>query len=54
MIWIKKKICRSTAINASSREYMNLRKFPENKGSLPSDDALLKLFYWGLANLANE
>jgi hypothetical protein len=33
---------------------MNLRKFPENKGSLPSDDALLTLSYWGLANVAKE
>jgi hypothetical protein len=41
-------------MNESSNRYMNLRKFTENKGSLPSDDALLKLFYWGLPTIAKD
>ena len=33
---------------------MSLRKITKNRGSFPSDDALLKLFYLALANIAKK
>jgi hypothetical protein len=41
-------------MNESSYGHMNLRKSTKYKGSLPSDDALLKVFYWALANIAQK
>ena len=33
---------------------MGLRKITKNRGSFPSDDAVLKLFYLALANIARK
>ena len=33
---------------------MSLRKVTKNRGSFPSDDALLKLFYLALTNIAKK
>ena len=33
---------------------MSLRKITENRGSFPSDDALLKLFYLALRNISRK
>jgi putative transposase len=33
---------------------MSLRKITKNRGSFPSDDALLKLFYLALNNIAKK
>ena len=33
---------------------MSLRKITKNRGSFPSDDALLKLFYLALANISKK
>ena len=33
---------------------MSLRKATKNRGSFPSDDALLKLFYLALTNIAKK
>lgn len=33
---------------------MSLRKLTKNRGSFPSDDALLKLFYLALRNISKK
>ena len=33
---------------------MSLRKITQNRGALPSDEALLKLFYLALQNLSQK
>jgi len=33
---------------------MSLRKLTKNRGSLPSDEALIKLFYFGLRNISQK
>ncbi len=38
--------------NAIESVNMSLRKITKNRGSFPSDDALLKLFYLALANIS--
>jgi len=40
--------------NAIESVNMSLRKVTKNRGSFPSDDALLKLFYLALANIAKK
>ncbi len=40
--------------NAIESVNMSLRKITKNRGSFPSDDALLKLFYLALANIAKK
>jgi putative transposase len=40
--------------NAIESVNMSLRKVTKNRGSFPSDDALLKLFYLALANRAKK
>jgi transposase-like protein len=38
--------------NAIESVTMSLRKITRNRGSFPSDDSLLKLFYLALANIS--
>jgi putative transposase len=40
--------------NAIESVNMSLRKITKNRGSFPSDDALLKLFYLALANISKK
>ena len=40
--------------NAIESVNMSLRKITKNRGSFPSDDALLKLFYLALANITKK
>ena len=40
--------------NAIESVNMSLRKVTKNRGSFPSDDALLKLFYLALTNIAKK
>ena len=40
--------------NAIQSVNMSLRKITKNRGSFPSDDALLKLFYLALANISKK
>jgi putative transposase len=42
------------ASNAIESVNMSLRKITKNRGSFPSDEALLKLFYMALNNISNE
>lgn len=46
-------------VNGMSRGYlmsvnMSLRKITKNRGSFPSDEALLKLFYLALRNISKK
>ena len=40
--------------NAIESVNMSLRKITKNRGSFPSDDALLKLFYLALSNISQK
>ena len=40
--------------NAIESVNMSLRKITKDRGSFPSDDALLKLFYLALANISKK
>ena len=40
--------------NAIESVNMSLRKITKNRGSFPSDDALLKLFFLALANISKK
>ena len=40
--------------NAIESVNMSLRKITKNRGSFPSDDALLKLFYLALNNISKK
>lgn len=40
--------------NAIESVNMSLRKLTKNRGSFPSDEALLKLFYLGLRNISQK
>ena len=40
--------------NAIESVNMSLRKLTKNRGSFPSDEALLKLFYMGLRNISQK
>jgi putative transposase len=40
--------------NAIESVNMSLRKITKNRGSFPSDEALLKLFYLALNNISQE
>jgi putative transposase len=48
---IRKVIYTTNAIESVN---MSLRKITKNRGSFPSDDALLKLFYLALANVSKK
>jgi putative transposase len=48
---IRKVIYTTNAIESVN---MNLRKITKNRGSFPSDDALLKLFYLALDNISKK
>ena len=48
---IRKVIYTTNAIESVN---MNLRKLTKNRGSFPSDDALLKLFYLALRNISQK
>ena len=48
---IRKVIYTTNAIESVN---MSLRKITKNRGSFPSDDALLKLFYLALANISKK
>ena len=41
-------------INAIESVNMSLRKIAKNRGSFPSDEALLKLFYLALRNISQK
>lgn len=40
--------------NAIESVYMSLRKITKNRGSFPSDEALMKLFYLALCNISQK
>lgn len=40
--------------NAIESVHMSLRKITKNRGSFPSDDALIKLFYLALRNISKK
>jgi len=40
--------------NAIESLNMSLRKITQNRGSLPSDEALLKLFYLAIQNISKK
>ena len=42
------------ATNAIESVNMSLRKITKNRGSFPSDEALLKLFYLALRNISRK
>lgn len=48
---IRKVIYTTNAIESVN---MSLRKITKNRGSFPSDDALLKLFYLALSNISKK
>ena len=48
---IRKVIYTTNAIESVN---MGLRKITKNRGSFPSDDALLKLFYLALSNISQK
>ena len=48
---IRKVIYTTNAIESVN---MSLRKITKNRGSFPSDDALLKLFYLALRNISKK
>ena len=48
---IRKVIYTTNAIESVN---MSLRKLTKNRGSFPSDDALLKLFYLALRNISKK
>ena len=48
---IRKVIYTTNAIESVN---MSLRKITKNRGSLPSDEALLKLFYLALNNISKK
>jgi putative transposase len=48
---IRKVIYTTNAVESVN---MSLRKLTKNRGSFPSDDALLKLFYLALRNISKK
>jgi transposase-like protein len=54
VIYAPKKVPLGGTTNAIESVNMSLRKLTKNRGSFPSDEALLKLFYLALKNISQK
>ena len=54
MIYAPKEVPLGDTTNAIEWVNMGLRKLTKNRGSFPSDEALMKLFYLALRNISKK
>jgi putative transposase len=54
VIYAPKEVPLGDTTNAIESVNMSLRKITKNRGSFPSDEALIKLFYLALRNISKK